>query len=85
MNKLQIPLSQIKSAGDWQSMCVLKYLISDLDDKKDIDKIVVVCHVSKTLNWCRHLCVFFVLFLFPFFFLLMFVLVRGLGTVALTC
>lgn len=40
MNSLGISLSDIKSAGDWRSMAVLTYLISGLERKVEIDKLV---------------------------------------------
>ena len=40
MHKLQIPLTSIQSAGDWQSLCVLKYLTTDFTDKLNIEKLV---------------------------------------------
>ena len=40
MHKLNIPLTAIQAAGDWQSLCVLKYLTTYFQDKKDIDLFV---------------------------------------------
>ena len=37
MDKIHIPLHHIQQSGDWQSRCVLNYLSSDLDQRRDID------------------------------------------------
>ena len=40
MHKLNISLTSIQQAGDWQSLCVLKYLSCDFEDKLNIERLV---------------------------------------------
>ena len=37
MHRLRLPLVSIQQAGDWQSLCVLKYLSCDFYDKQQIE------------------------------------------------
>ena len=40
MHKLNIDLISIQKAGDWQSLCVLKYLSVDFSQKCEVEKLV---------------------------------------------
>ena len=40
MHKLKISLISIQKAGDWHSMCVLKYLSVDFAQKRDVESLV---------------------------------------------
>ena len=44
MDSISIPLHHIQQSGDWQSLCVLNYLSSDLCQRRDIDS-----QVSRSL------------------------------------
>lgn len=38
---LGVPLTDIKSIGDWRSLAVLEYLVTPMNRKMDIEKIMV--------------------------------------------
>lgn len=40
MHQIGVPLEDIKSIGDWRSLAVLMYIVSPVDRKKLIDKLV---------------------------------------------
>ena len=49
LHSIQIPLEDIKCAGDWKSLAVLEYLITPLDRKMDIENLAVTALSSLSV------------------------------------